>query len=108
MAGIIKPDSGEILLNNKPFNNYDNKQWFQYISYVDQDPFIMDGTILDNICLGISKKDIDKNLLNKSIEIAQQNLLKNLNLELIAMLESVAFAFRRSKTKTCYCKINIL
>ena len=77
IAGIIKPKSGEVILNNKSYSLYDNKNWFEEISYIDQSPFIMDGTILDNICLGISREKIDKNLLKESIKIAKlEDLIK--------------------------------
>jgi len=71
IAGIIKPKSGEVILNNRSYSLYDNKNWFEEISYIDQSPFIVDGSILDNICLGISREKINKNLLKESIKIAK-------------------------------------
>ena len=71
IAGILKPKSGKILINGKENKIYENKNWFQIISYVQQDPFILDGSILENICIGVPKKSINKDLLNYSIKISQ-------------------------------------
>ncbi len=78
IAGILKPKSGEVILNNRTYSLYDNKNWFKQISYVDQSPFILEGSILDNICLGISRNNINQNLLKESIKIAKlEDLIKS-------------------------------
>ena len=50
IAGVLKPKSGRILCNDIDINEIEN--WLDKISYVSQKPFIIDGTIKENICLG--------------------------------------------------------
>jgi ABC-type bacteriocin/lantibiotic exporter with double-glycine peptidase domain len=58
ILGLLKPSNGEIMVN-------ENFQYFQTniqdrMSYTPQDIFLVKGSILDNIALGQSKTDIDK------------------------------------------------
>lgn len=69
LSGFIQPDKGEILIDHVPLSNSNVKEWQRMIGYVPQEVFIMDGTIAENIALGVRKEHID----NKRIcEILKQ------------------------------------
>ena len=51
ISGLIKSSEGEILIDGN-YNLYSNRKiWYKKISYVQQNIFILDSTIKQNICL---------------------------------------------------------
>ena len=64
---FLTPHKGEILLNNKPIQQYKISEWHSFIGYVQQDVYIIDGDINQNIAF--AQEDIDhqktKNIVKK-------------------------------------------
>ncbi|ART74770.1 thiol reductant ABC exporter subunit CydD [Sutcliffiella horikoshii] len=52
MAGLIRPSEGEVLVDGKPLYEYEEKTWFDQVSYISQNPYLFSGTIADNIAIG--------------------------------------------------------
>ncbi|TYS57379.1 thiol reductant ABC exporter subunit CydD [Sutcliffiella horikoshii] len=52
MAGLIRPSEGEVLVDGKPLYEYEEKTWFDRVSYISQNPYLFSGTIADNIAIG--------------------------------------------------------
>ncbi|MGY8923631.1 MAG: ATP-binding cassette domain-containing protein, partial [Flavobacteriales bacterium] len=71
IVGLLKPSSGEILIddNSNIQNNLDS--WQNGIGYVSQDVFLSDQSILMNIAFGIKQESIDYKLIDKVLEQAQ-------------------------------------
>ena len=73
--GLLKPKNGEIIVDNQYlYSNLDRDfiQRFQMsISYVPQNFYICDGTILDNIAYGQKKEDLDLDRAYWAAEICQ-------------------------------------
>jgi ABC-type multidrug transport system fused ATPase/permease subunit len=68
IAGLIKPSEGQIVTDNI-FDIYSNKNiWFNNLSYVQQNIFLMDTTLKQNIVLTSDDK-IDIKKLNKILDI---------------------------------------
>ena len=62
---FYEPNSGEIIINNKPIGEYNINSLRSAMSIVSQDIFIFDGTVRENLVLGrenISEKDIENAL----------------------------------------------
>ncbi len=74
LLGLLKPTKGNILFNNNVFisQSLQNK-----IGYLPQNVFLFDGTIKNNVALGIEDKDIDNAKLESSIK--QSYLYKFIN-----------------------------
>lgn len=51
LSGIIKPTSGELLLNNRPYSDYTHVQFSYIVSVVDQSINLFSGSILDNLTM---------------------------------------------------------
>ncbi len=71
LMGIKEPTSGKIFINENECD-YKRNKWTKFVGYVPQNVYLSDDTIANNICFGISEKNIDKNKLNKVLE--QSNL----------------------------------
>ena len=52
LAGFIKPDVADILIDGESSNIYNNDHWFEKIAYLQQQPIVIDGTLEENIAFG--------------------------------------------------------
>lgn len=81
LMGLIKPDRGRVLLDNKDLSEFDPEEWFSKIGYVPQRPIIIEGTLIENICLGIPEEELSPERYNRVIENAQltevRDMMKN-------------------------------
>ena len=69
VCGLIKPSSGNILINNI---NFDKEKSYLPITYIPQDPIILDDSIRNNITFGDLK--FDENRFNDSTNITELNV----------------------------------
>ncbi|MDN4603108.1 thiol reductant ABC exporter subunit CydD [Paenibacillus sp. F6_3S_P_1C] len=64
IAGLLKPASGEVLVNGQPLSNYNETAWFEQVSYITQHPYIFAGTFAENIAIGagrnVSRTEIEQ------------------------------------------------
>ena len=64
ISGLLKPTSGEVLVNGRLLSQYDEAAWFEQVSYITQHPYIFAGTLAENIAIGsganISRTDIEQ------------------------------------------------
>jgi ABC-type bacteriocin/lantibiotic exporter with double-glycine peptidase domain len=68
LLGFLKPDSGQILINEVILGADERKQYWQDITYVKQQHFLIHDTILHNITL--EEEHYDEARLNKVIAAA--------------------------------------
>lgn len=52
IENFYKPESGKIMVDGVDLSDIDSDSWHNVVSYVPQDVFLYNGTILDNICFG--------------------------------------------------------
>ena len=71
LLGLYVPTGGEILADGKPLGKPVPPKWFTRIGYVPQEIFLMDDTLLRNIALGVSDKEIDHDRMKEAIGSAQ-------------------------------------
>jgi ABC-type bacteriocin/lantibiotic exporter with double-glycine peptidase domain len=76
LLGLIKVNSGEILLNGKDLNKNLN-EWKSHVAYIPQNIFIIDDTVTRNIALGIPDNLVDTTKLKNSINQAKLSELIN-------------------------------
>ncbi|KOY16520.1 thiol reductant ABC exporter subunit CydD [Paenibacillus xylanivorans] len=64
IAGLLKPASGEVLVNGQPLSDYNETAWFEQVSYITQHPYIFAGTFAENIAIGagrnVSRTEIEQ------------------------------------------------
>ncbi len=56
IAGLLKPTSGEVLVNRKVLSESQQSAWFRQVSYITQHPYIFAGTIAENISIGAGRQ----------------------------------------------------
>ncbi|CAH0121685.1 ATP-binding/permease protein CydD [Paenibacillus sp. CECT 9249] len=69
IAGLLKPASGEVLVNGRPLAGYDEASWFDRVSYITQHPYIFAGTFADNIAIGAGR-DVSRAEIAQAAEAA--------------------------------------
>lgn len=52
ILGLLKPKNGEVCYNGKNINDYSKASYLAQFAIVEQEPFVFQGTLLDNITLG--------------------------------------------------------
>lgn len=70
LLGLLKPTSGQIFLNQTDITNTPEKIW-QYIGYMPQEIFLIDGSIKDNVALAQHDCEIDEIQLEKAMNFSK-------------------------------------
>lgn len=65
LLGVLSPTEGVVNLNNHNIKEVNYRDYYEQISYIDQNIYLFKGTIRDNITLW---KDVDDEKLNLAIE----------------------------------------
>lgn len=81
ILGLIQPTKGEIYIDDNLLNNHNLKSWMKIIGYVPQNVFLKEGTVAENITLGLDVFDKMKII----------NVLRNAGLEELLTLEKRVF-----------------
>jgi ABC-type multidrug transport system fused ATPase/permease subunit len=77
LLGFLKQTEGELLVDRKLIE--DKSAWLNLIGYVPQNPYILDGTVAENIAFGIPHENIDeKKIANLINDLALNDLIHNL------------------------------
>lgn len=71
LLGFLKPTSGAIYIDGVELNNELIESWHHKIGYVSQDVFILDGTVADNVAIGIDKHQVNNDQLNAVLNKAR-------------------------------------
>lgn len=70
LLGLLEPTSGSITVDGVDiFSNI--RGWQANLSYVPQSIYLIDGTIKENIALGFAENEIDDELINKVLHMAE-------------------------------------
>ncbi len=67
ICGLLKPDKGEIITDGVSIHN-NILMWQKKISYVTQDNFLLDDTILNNLIFSDENSNFDEKRFNSSVE----------------------------------------
>ena len=70
LLGLLKPTGGKITVDGVDiFSNI--RGWQANLAYVPQSIYLIDGTIKENIALGVAEDEIDDELINKVLRMAE-------------------------------------
>lgn len=70
LLGLLEPTGGSITVDGVDiFSNI--RSWQANLAYVPQSIYLIDGTIKENIALGVAENEIDDKLINKVLHMAE-------------------------------------
>jgi len=64
-VALVKPESGEVLIDGRPLDELDLTAWRRHVGYVPQEMFLLNDTVAMNVGLGdpnVSREDIFRSL----------------------------------------------
>ena len=67
LAHLIKPARGEIIFNGNSISHLNELEYRRKISFVFQDPLLMDMTVENNIALGLKFRATDKEEMRRQV-----------------------------------------
>ena len=70
MVNFYNPNQGEIRLGDMNLNQIDKKSLRQHINYLPQQPYVFNGTILENLLLGAKEGTTREDIL-RAVELAE-------------------------------------
>ena len=70
LLGLLKPTSGKIKINDKHDLSDLSNNWHKYIGLIPQNIFLLDDTIENNVAFGVSSENIDKQKLDRALELS--------------------------------------
>ena len=76
---LLRPTTGNILLDDKELINEDIPNWQSLCSYVPQSINLLNEDFISNVAYGLESKEIDESKVIRSLEVAQlKDLIKTL------------------------------
>ncbi|MGE5223123.1 MAG: ABC transporter ATP-binding protein [Omnitrophica WOR_2 bacterium] len=60
LAGLIRPDAGEILFRGQPLTQIGDVAYRRQIGLVLQEPLLLDGTVIDNVTAGLHYRHLSR------------------------------------------------
>ncbi len=73
MLGLLEPQDGELLVDERAIRGKHVIQWQKNIGYVSQDIFLIDDTVKRNIGFGLLDKEINDDAIKQAATIADLN-----------------------------------
>ena len=96
ISGLLKPEKGNIFIDEKALKESNLYSWQKKISYVSQNFYIFNDTIKNNIIF-FDEKNFDKEKFDKAVKIAQLN--EKGKVSLIKLLVKLAVFYLEVKIK---------
>ena len=69
LLGFITPDKGAIRIDGRPLADVPRQEWHRRVGYVQQEVFVLDGTLAENIALGC--RSIDKERVAEIVRLVR-------------------------------------
>jgi ABC-type multidrug transport system fused ATPase/permease subunit len=70
IAGLLAPTEGAVVIDGVPLDAESRRAWRRRFGYVAQHPFLLDGSLRENIVFN-SSKDLDGSRLQQAIRLAR-------------------------------------
>ena len=70
IAGLLEPSKGHILVDGEPLNSGNIKNWQRSIGYMPQSPFIIPGTLAENVAFGQTPSLVDQAKIKEALKKA--------------------------------------
>jgi ABC-type multidrug transport system fused ATPase/permease subunit len=70
LVGLHEPTAGKVLVNDQELRDYDMKSWHRQIGYVPQFPYLADGSVAENVALGMPSAEVEEAEVWDALELA--------------------------------------
>lgn len=70
LLGLIKPNQGQLKIDNIIVNNENRRSWQNTIGFVAQSIFLSEGTIAENVAFGVPDNQINLNQVEQALKLA--------------------------------------
>jgi len=70
LLGLLVADKGEITIGSQMLSGVDQKSWLQQVGYVPQNPYLIDGTLAENIAFSFEKALINRDRVKACLDDA--------------------------------------
>lgn len=70
LLGLLEPQEGQVLFNDRPLAD-DPRAWLDQVAYLPQTIFLIDGSLRDNVALGVPREEIDDERVLESLRQAR-------------------------------------
>lgn len=70
LLGLLTPQQGELCIDDTCITADNKRAWQNTLGFVPQSIFLSEGTIAENVAFGLPVKDINLELVNKALELA--------------------------------------
>lgn len=70
MLGLLRPQSGQILVDGTPISDENIAAWQALLGYVPQQIFLADASVAENIAFGVDRDQIDMEAVREAARIA--------------------------------------
>jgi ABC-type multidrug transport system fused ATPase/permease subunit len=77
LLGLIKPDQGELKIDDEIIDSKNCRSWQNTIGFVAQSIFLSEGSIAENIAFGIPHNEIDFKQVEYALDLAHLTELTN-------------------------------
>ena len=62
LTGLLKLSKGELMIDEKKVTNRNVDSWRTKIGYISQEPFLLNATLYENVCMSLDDKKVDLKL----------------------------------------------
>lgn len=70
ILGLLRPDEGALVVDGATIDDQSVRGWQRRLGYVPQHIYLVDGTILENIALGVDPEEVDPDRVQASARLA--------------------------------------
>ena len=70
LVGLHEPTAGQVLIDDQDLSECDTKSWHRQIGYVPQFPYLADGTVAENVALGMPAAEVEEVQVWEALELA--------------------------------------
>jgi ABC-type multidrug transport system fused ATPase/permease subunit len=77
IMGLLTPTSGKIFINDNIELIQNDESWFEQVSYVPQETFLINDTLKNNICFAENNDEISKENFSKAISLSCLDVVNN-------------------------------
>lgn len=79
LCGLLEPTKGTILIDGKHLNASNSPAWMRRIGYVPQSPYLLDGTLAENVAFSQWGKPVDRERALECCRMAAMDFLDQLS-----------------------------